>query len=72
MLGERFLELEKVHGVLGSETATEDWHHLVSSLSGELELTFTDFHEIFAPLNESLILSEDGLILVEIPVIFSG
>jgi hypothetical protein len=40
---------------------------LVLSLAGELKLTLTDFHEFLASLNESLILSEDGLILIKIP-----
>ena len=40
---------------------------MVLSLSGELELSLTDLEEVFASLNESLILSEDGIVLIQVP-----
>lgn len=64
------LKFKKVLSNFWSSTATEDWHDTVSSLSSELELSLADFFKILASLNESLILSEDSLVLVQCPLIF--
>jgi hypothetical protein len=41
---------------------------LVLTLTGELELSLADLHELSASLDEGFVLSEDGLIIVESPV----
>jgi len=63
------LELIKVLGILWSLGTSKVWHDLLRSFSGELKLTFTDLHEILASLDEGLILSEDSLIGIEIPIL---
>lgn len=53
-------------------STTKDWHLLVLTLAGELELTLADLHELSASLNEGLILGEDGLILIKVPSWLGG
>jgi hypothetical protein len=65
---EGLLQFQDVVGVLLSESTTKDGHLLVLTLSGELKLSLTDLHEFSASLDESFILSEDGLIIVKSPV----
>ena len=72
MLNELSLELEKVFSVLRTLNTSEDWHHKVFSLSCELELTLTDFHKVFASLDKGFVLSEDGVVLIEVPSWFRG
>jgi hypothetical protein len=48
-------------------STTKDGHLLVLALASKLELALANLHELFAPLNESLILSKDGLILIKVP-----
>mmetsp|Transcript_20727 Transcript_20727/g.31791 ORF Transcript_20727/g.31791 Transcript_20727/m.31791 type:complete len:265 (-) Transcript_20727:1168-1962(-) len=67
MLGEHAFQLKQVLSVLGALGATEHRHHLLLSLTGELQLAFTDLHEVFATLDEGFVLGEDGLIGVQLP-----
>lgn len=52
-----------------SHDTTEFRHDLLGSFSGELKLALANFHEIFASLDKCLVLSENGLILVQVPQI---
>lgn len=72
VLYELSLELQEVLSVLRTLNTSEYWHHEVISLSCELELTLADFHEVFASLNEGFILSEDSVVLVEVPSWLGG
>jgi hypothetical protein len=72
VLNELSLELQQVLSVLRTLNTSEYWHHEVISLSCELELTLADFHEVFASLNEGFILSEDSVVLVEVPSWLGG
>jgi len=42
-----------------------------STAESELKLAFADFHEVAAPLDEGVNLSEDLLVLLEVPVLIS-
>ena len=72
ILREHSLKFQKVLGVLWSFGATKDWHDLVGSFSCELKLTLADFHQVLASLDEGFVLSEDGLIGIEVPILFGG
>lgn len=72
ILGEHSLKFQKVLSVLWSFGATKDWHNLVGSFSCELKLTLADFHQVLASLDEGFVLSEDGLIGIEVPILFGG
>lgn len=68
VFGELFLKLKKVLSVSVTHDATELWHHLLGPFSGKLKLTLAYLHQVSAPLNERLILSKDGVIVVECPM----
>ena len=72
VLNKLSLELEEVLSVLRTLNTSEDWHHKVLSLSCKLELTLTDFHKVFASLDKGFVLSEDGVVLIEVPSWFGG
>jgi len=67
VLNELALEFEEILSVLRTLDTSKDWHHEVVSLSGELELSLANLHEIFASLDEGFVFSEDSIILVEVP-----
>lgn len=62
MLGKHSLQFIQVLCIFRSLGATKHWHALLLALSGKLKLTFADLQQVFTSLNESFVLSKDGLI----------
>jgi hypothetical protein len=69
ILVELFLEIEQVVSVGRALDTAEDRHDLVLALPSELQLALADLIQFAAPLDERVILGEDRLILVQMPVL---
>ena len=69
VLCEHSLELIQVLSVFWTLGTSKDRHALCSTLPCELELSLTNLIQVFAPLNESLVLCKDGLVGVKLPTL---
>jgi hypothetical protein len=72
VLLEDALEFLKVLGNFWTLSSSENGHANLGALSCELKLTLTDFFEVLAPLDESLILSENCFIVIKRPTLSGG
>ena len=66
------LQLHQVLGVLRALNTTKDWNQSVLPFESELKLAFADLDQVFASLDEGLILGEDGLIGIQLPALSRG
>jgi hypothetical protein len=60
--------IQKLISVGRTLDTTKDGHLLVLALPGELELALANLVQLTASLNEGVILREDSLVLVKVPV----